>query len=397
MLPSAFVILDAMPLTPNGKIDREALPDPVFELPPAVEQSPAVAPSVLEQRLLAIWEQALGVKGISITDNFFELGGQSLLALRIYAQIEKELGRTLPLASLFTAPTVKQLAVAFKDHSRAGGDESLIVLQRNGSRPPVFCLTGTGGHVFSLRRLAQRLGSNQPCYGLQLPGIEGRLEPYERIEDMAAFFVQQIRRVQPEGPYYLIGYSLGGLIAYEIACQLTAQDQAVGVLALLDAAVPGSPKLRPLLDRMRLHALLFWQLNRADKARYLKTRAIRLQQRLHRKPGPTDARPTTGSALLDAIDRVRAAGVRAGRNYVPPWYPGRVTLFRSAEPPDGIQFCTVDPFYGWRSRAGGGVDVHTVPGKHVGLLEEPNVRVLAEKVGACLQEARSRHSTVDCS
>ena len=178
-----------------------------------------------------IWERTLGVQPIGIRDNFFELGGHSLLAVQLFAEMEQLFGRNLPLPTLFHAPTIEQLANILRSEGRSQPWSSLIPIQPRGSRPPFFCLHTDTGLVFYCRDLAHHLGPDQPVYGLQSLGLDGKRPPFTRFEDMAAHYIKEIRAIQHEGPYYIGGFCLGAYLALELAHQLEEQGQKVALLA----------------------------------------------------------------------------------------------------------------------------------------------------------------------
>ncbi|HAJ64533.1 MAG TPA: non-ribosomal peptide synthetase, partial [Cyanobacteria bacterium UBA8543] len=233
MVPSTFVMLEALPLTPNGKIDRTALPAPDL-----VRQQPKetfVAPhDEIELQLTQIWQKVLGVQPIGVKDNFFELGGHSLSAVRMFAEVEPIAGRNFPLATLLEAPTIEQLATVIRHKEWSAPWSSLVAIQPGSSKPPLFCIHPVGGNVLEYLNLVRYLGSEQPIYGLQAQGLDGKQTPLNRVKDMAAYYIKEIRTLQPEGPYFLAGYSFGGLVAFEMAQQLHAQGQKVALLALCD-------------------------------------------------------------------------------------------------------------------------------------------------------------------
>ncbi len=235
MIPSCFVWLDSFPLTPSGKIDREALPAPDLSRPEL--ENTFVAPrNAIESRIAQVWCEILGLESVGIHDNFFDLGGHSLLAAQLAAKIEKKLGRELALAAIFRAPTVAELAEMFRPRRRSKGPSpSLVAIQPRGTRPPFFCVHAIGGIVY-YRGLALVLGLDQPFYGLQAQGLDGKRRPYESVEEMAAHYVLEIRELQPEGPYHLGGYSFGGKVAFEMARQLRAQGHRTAFLALFDTS-----------------------------------------------------------------------------------------------------------------------------------------------------------------
>ena len=363
MIPSAFVVLDALPLTPSGKVDRRRLP--ALDRARSQRESGYVAPrNVLEERLAKIWERVLGVEPISVTDNFFDLGGHSLLAVRLFVRIERRMARSLPLASIFQAPTVEQLAAMICTAPSSATSGCLVALESEGKKPPLFCLPGLHGHAFRFRHLVGLLGDDQPIYGLQYPGLDGQAVPLTRVEDMAAEFIQHMRRVQPGGPYYLCGYSFGGLVAYEIAQQLTAHGQPVAMLAFFDTRAPG-----------------------------VRGRSARSEKNVER----TDNRRDAGSSLLNWLERVSLANKQAADGYFPQPYSGKAILLRAAETPDETSESSeavVDPVNGWGEWVRGGLEVHTVPGDHNKILSKRNIWVLGEKLRACLLEAQGHRLLV---
>ena len=235
MIPTAFVAVEKLPLTSNGKIDRKALSVPGQFLAESGLARTIVPPRTpLEFGLVRIWEQILGIKIESVRDSFFDLGGHSLLAVRMFAQIEKNFKVRLPLATLYDAPAIEDIARILQTEVVSSGWQSLVPIQPSGSRPPFFCFHGGGGNVLIYRKLSQYLGSDQPFYGLQSQGLDGSSPLLRTIEEMAALYVKEIRSVQPHGPYFLGGYCLGGSIAYEAAQQLHAAGEEVALLALFD-------------------------------------------------------------------------------------------------------------------------------------------------------------------
>ncbi|OLE50030.1 MAG: hypothetical protein AUI36_19765 [Cyanobacteria bacterium 13_1_40CM_2_61_4] len=306
----------------------------------------------------------LGIEPISVTDNFFDLGGHSLLAVRLFVKIERRFARSLPLASIFEAPTVEQLAAMIRAAPSSATSGCLVVLQGEGKKPPLFCLPGLHGHAFRFRHFARPLGGDQPVYGLQYPGLDGQRAPLTSVEDVAAELIRHMRQVQPRGPYYLCGYSFGGLVAYEISRQLTAREQPVAMLAFFDTFAPG-----------------------------LDGKSTRSERRVER----SDNRPDAGSPLLNWLERVSMANKQAADCYLPQPYSGRAILFRAADTSDKTSEGSrevVDPLNGWGEWVRGGLEVHLVPGDHNKILNKRNIPVLGKKLRACLREAQSRQLPV---
>jgi aspartate racemase len=240
MIPARFVSLAAFPLTPNGKIDRLALPKPNM---PSTDTSMQACRDTIEQRMVDIWESLLGVQPVRPGDNFFELGGNSLLAVRVMVEIEKAWGKRLPIVALFESPTIRQLAGMIRTAGEAPEFSCVVPIQTEGQHPPLFLIHGLGGNVLGYHALASHLSPVQPVYGVQAVGIDGKQPPLDNIPQMARRYIEEIRRVQPQGPYYLGGLSLGGVIALEIALVLQEQGQQIAALIMLDAYAYGVEKL----------------------------------------------------------------------------------------------------------------------------------------------------------
>jgi amino acid adenylation domain-containing protein len=234
MLPSELIPLQSLPMTLNGKVDREAL-DALRLRFEALAQAEAVQPATddLEAKLRAIWQKLLKVRNIGPLDDFFDLGGHSLLATRMFAEIEKITGRKIPLSVLIQNPTVRQLTEYI--HTRLeNGWPGLVQIQEGGSQPPLFVAHGLGSSLLVFRTLADDLGPDQPVYGIQLTADANARVDELMLEAFAARYVEEIVAVDPVGPYYLAGHSLGGLLVFEIATQLRNQGKEIGLLALLD-------------------------------------------------------------------------------------------------------------------------------------------------------------------
>jgi amino acid adenylation domain-containing protein len=396
MVPNAFVFLDIMPLTRNGKVDRHALPASNLAKQ-ELETNFAAPRDDLERELAQIWEEVLNIKSISVQDNFFDLGGHSLLAVRLFAQIEKRFGISIPLATLFQSGTIETLAKilsqeqqrasTYKQEESKTSWSSVVKIQPHGTKVPLFCIHPLGGEILCYRDLAMNLGSDRPVYGLQPQGLDGKLAPYTRVEDMAAHYIQEIQTIQPNGPYFLVGYSFGGTVAFEMAQQFHRQGEKVGCLIMLDTCRPGYSKRSPFLKRIVLHLQKILQ----GGTSYLRHKltgwrewgTYHLKERYKRHLGVMH-----GLAETDKHLTVIDANVQAASEYTFQVYPGKITLLRTEDQNRddavGIEY---DPQFGWGDLIAGGLDVHYVPGSHLTLLEEPHVKVLAAKLKACLTQA----------
>jgi amino acid adenylation domain-containing protein len=410
-IPSSFVVLDELPLTSNGKLDRRALPVPDGK---EFLDNAFVAPrNTLELLLTKTWEQVLEVQPIGVKDNFFELGGDSFSAVRLFAQIANVYGKRLPPATLFHAPTVEQMASLLNEEKWSPRWSSLVPIQPGGSRPPLFCLHLALGHVLFYRDLAQRLGLDQPLYGFQPQGLDSTQPYHSRIEEMACHYIKEMRTLQPEGPYYLAGSSSGGLIAFEMAQQLHAEGQKVGLVALFDTYAPGFHRLSfnartlryqvyRLMQRVHLHLGNLLLLESKGKVKYAREKAELVSSRMKwtiRKAiesrvnklvhGP----PPNGNSDSDANQKRIDTAIKALREYVPDVYPGHLTLFRASKQPAGYN---TDRDLGWEKLAAGGVEVHEIPGYHGSIVMEPRVRILADQLRAYLfQSQESTYTKTD--
>jgi thioesterase domain-containing protein/acyl carrier protein len=355
------------------------------------------------RQLARIWQDLLCVPSISLDQNYFDLGGDSPLAVQLFAQIEKVFKVKLPLATLFEAPTIEELAQILNREAPASGWSPLVPIQLQGSRPPFFCIHGAGGNVLIYRDLSRDLGSDQPFYGLQSRGLDGGCAPLTRIEDMAALYVREIRRVQQHGPYFLGGYCLGGTIAFEVARQLQAKGEQIALLALFDTmnwAKVGLPsiwgKSYYTWQKLLFHSANFIRLDSAGKTEFFSEKVKILRSRIpvwrgmllgkFRKNAPAEK---SESRILG---RIWQANDRAAMDYVPQPFAGVVTDFRPTKQyrmfsKSGLK---------WEQLAEGGQKIVVLPVYPAGMLVEPYVKHLAAALRGSIDEAVRRNS-VDLS
>ncbi len=379
MIPAAFVAMDSLPLTPQGKLDRRALPSPPGERPGW--SGDYVAPRDAHERLVAdVWEKLLGVSPVGVTDNFFELGGHSMLAVQMIAEIERRTGRRLPLASLFHRATVEHLARMLRQPEICPPESSLVPLQTQGKGRPLFLVHPAGGTVFCYRLLAERLGPERPVYGLQAVGVDGERPPHEVAEEMAAHYLAAVRSVQPHGPYFLGGWSLGGNLAFEMSRQLVEQGERVALLALLDAAALAPEKVFKEEDFLPLIAELFPSTDDLSVERLqAMTPEEHLEYFLRRAAQAGIVLGNVDPALGNHVFEVFKSNLKAMMDYRPQPYPGKATLLFAEEKPQFIEVAR-DPFLGWGAYVQGGLDVVRIPGDHVHMLQEPNVEIVAARL-----------------
>ena len=345
-------------------------------------QSEYVAPrSGVEENLAHIWTSTLGIDRISGTANFFELGGQSLQAVSLFAKIEETFGKKLPLATLFSAPTIQALAKVLEGEGGSSWSP-LVAINPNGSRPPLFLVHGAGGNILLYRSLAEHLAPHYPLYGLQSKGLDGT-EPLHTIEEMADCYVRELKSVQPRGPYYLGGYCLGGTIAYEMAQILTREGEEVPLVAMLDTynySLALKVSFRSFLyQKAKFHLANMGKLRPGDMFEYLREK-VRLGF------GGELANLKTsmpGSSRGDGVCRaesgaeaaVQSINDYAAEHYNPQPYPGCVTLFK---PRINYKFYP-DPNMGWGDLAAS-LDIVEVAENPHSMLLEPYVKVLAQQL-----------------
>lgn len=398
MIPSAFVFLDALPLTPNEKVDRKALPAP--EQNREIEKTFIAPRDLTEQQLAKIWEKTLGVQPIGMADNFFELGGHSLLAVKLFSHIEKVFEKKLPLATLFRAPTIEQFAKVLREETNNRTWSTIVDIQPRGTRPAIFWVHSLGGDggggFFYYRKLAELLGPDQPSFGIRSPQ-----EPFEGIEQMASFYVRELRAKQPEGPYYLGGFCFGGNVAFEMAQQLTAAGEEIGLLIMLESSPPNvdakgewtALNARYSLENIVENVKEFVQNTPEQRKALLRQKGRRLKAKLQATMGNTKSRQDLAlSEVMDLSnypkDYLKYAEThwRALLQYRPRPYPGHIHLFRARK--QGIS--NFAHTLGWDSLVGDRVIVNVIPGTHETMLQEPNVQVLAGILRSLLDQAQER-------
>jgi amino acid adenylation domain-containing protein len=385
MVPSAIVKLEALPLMPNGKVNRHAL---AAEQPVSATQFVAPADG-LESKLVNIWEAVLGKQGIGTTDNFFDLGGNSLLVAKLLLRIEQRLGKTLSLANIFQAPTIQQLAAMVGGRNIPVHHPAIVPIQPLGTKPPLFWVRG--GPLFL--PLAHRLGADRPLLGLHLPTDEAaELQVPYKLEDIAGAFVRCMREAQPKGPYYIAGLCVNGVIAYEMARQLAEQGEEIGLLVVFDAQNPAyyedfSQESRGQLLRKRVE-FQFSNLRREGLpglADFVNDRIIGIRRRLsvrywrachawHRRVN------------IERLEDLEHIVHPASFVYRPKSYSGRVVFFQSTDWPVGRYW---DFHASWNGLIGGGLELHKIRGGHESMFYEQNVDLLARKLQACLKDVEA--------
>lgn len=381
MTPSFFVFLKAMPLTANSKVDVRALPAPV---PSLSDRLVYVGPrDRLEVQLTALWQQVLEVRKIGIHDNFFDLGGHSLKAAQLFFLLEQVYGRHLPLATLFQAPTIAELASVLSREQWVPPWQSLVAIQPNGTAIPIFMVPGVGGNVLIFAQLARLLGPDQPFYGLQARGLDGNEAPFVSVPAMAKHYIAEIRSLRPQGPYVLAGICTGGLIAYEMAQQLFEQGEAV-TLIVMDTwhSTSYRPHLKLWLPVFvvwktmgNIHALLRMPIK--DWKPFVRHKSERLLSFLRRR--------TVEDELFVEfqVERVRQSTRQAVARYAVHKYPGRILNIVASN--RNVAETVVDTRGVWEELGeGGSQTVRIAAGDSGLLLTSPHVEEVSEHLQAFL-------------
>jgi amino acid adenylation domain-containing protein len=397
MVPSAMMRLESLPLSPNGKLDRKALPTP--DAGQLQLDQPYDAPrDTVEIELCRLWEEALRVPGIGIHQNFFELGGHSLMAVSLVNKIRQRFSVRMAAAAIFEAPTVAQLATRIRDTAEHR-HRVLLPYRTTGTRPPFFCVHAASGTVLAYAPLARHLSTDQPFYGIQAQGVEGEAEPLTTVHEMAARYLPEVRATQPHGPYTLGGWSLGGHIALEMARTLGAEGETVSLVALFDAIVPlgfdGEARHGARDAKLILKALL-GRLSEADPPPNLNQLStdeqlelvIETERKLGRVP------PEYRIDELRTQLRVLNINLNADLQYRPEPYSGRVVLFRAS---DAIGNPCDDPDGGWRELVPA-LETCLLPGDHYSMLLDPeNAVVAARELDARLAQVAEALQGKACS
>jgi acyl transferase domain-containing protein/thioesterase domain-containing protein len=428
------VVVSSLNLPALSEQSRGARPQPeafaALKLErPEIASSYAAATNDIERFLVKLWQELLGIERLGIHDDFFELGGHSLMAVRMFARIKKTSKVDLGLASLLAAPTIAQLAELLGGEKAIPEFTSVVPIQAKGSRPPLFCIHGVGGNIVEYSHLAKYLSPEQPFYGIQSATLnqKGPLVA-QTIEEMAASYVKEVRALQPEGPYYFAGSSLGGVIGYEMAQQLHEQGQEVALLALFDTYGVDYPKLLPTttvaqekLAQVKFRLTMHWSnllmLKGEERRTYVREKSHKAKVALIRNSldFTHNFRKRLNDLLLPEVaaltrfkivshfrnslkrlllpDNIRAAQKTVGQaslNYELKPYrnPGKVVLFRASEQPAGIY---PDPLNGWGGLVDN-LDIRDVPGHHGAIIREPKVPTLAQILNHCLDQAQADRS-----
>jgi arthrofactin-type cyclic lipopeptide synthetase C len=400
MVPAAYVCLERLPLTANGKLDRKALPAPELQaLAGRVYEAPATA---LEQILARIWAEVLQVEQVGRHDSFFELGGHSLLAIRLLNRMQQD-GLKVTLAELFQHASIESLATLLGQRTQPLEDQqSLIEVRGTGRQPPLFLVHEFSGMDLYFPVLGRHIPGDFPIYGL--PGIALQHGQLQTMEGLAGRLVRLIRSVQPEGPYRLAGWSFGGVLAYEIALQLQGQDQVVQFLGLIDSYVPrltdqGKARWNGPHAKKR-HLLLqcesYWTLQGRDgEAALAGVRQLEQELELHDFAGLLQAcreRQVLNPSLLEtpAGDLERFLGREVAHGHAMAHYTLHpiglpVHLFCAEERP--TELARRSESLGWAEVLGARLQIVNVPGDHLSMMQAPHVQALGQAIASAMAAA----------
>ncbi|MBV5326344.1 MAG: amino acid adenylation domain-containing protein [Chlorobium sp.] len=402
MVPSYFVPIKKVPLLPNGKIDRSALPvpDTVVE-----KKATYVGPrDETEKTLVEIWQEVLGVHPIGVTDDFFELGGHSLLAVRLCSQIQEKVNKKVTLSGLFQSLTIEKLARTITDEVWVSESSPAVCIQcvdSGKSFPPLFFIHILGTGLKFCRPMVKYLSPELPVYGLSVHLHEKEHFEEFSVEELASRYVREVRRIYPQGPFLFAGISFGGLIAFEMARQMSEDGEDIGMVALIDSILPEAFHKMTGKEGAHAHREKF----RSEGVSYLIRKV--LERARHEGFVMREKSSHCYSKILlkyymvrDRVDRMpvslyefaaRLQNDDALQKYHPKIYTGKVTLFKSRERFYGVSFI-LDPLSGWGAFSSGGVEVIDCPGDHLGMLADPHVETLGMKlmqsIETCLHMAR---------
>ena len=387
MVPNEFVELPELPLDPNGKVSRSAL----AQLSVAVLTSATAAPrselSETAAELLGMMRTLLRSPAISVDDDFFLVGGHSLLAARLFAQIEARWGRRLPLAIMLERRTVRNLAKAIEEVDVSVAWASIIPLRRTGTDHPLFLFHAIGGKVVGYQEIADLLPKQMPVYGIQAKGLDGQTDIPERLENMAWNYVQEMRKVRPSGPYFLGGFSASGILSFEVARQLEAAGEYVAFVGAIDSnlrsSVAGIMRQRGMKDAgLQKWYVVRWNLLYARQIGFAsffskKLCNLRLNMRI---AGTAVRRKLTSQEVRLSVEESFVQAIRA---YNPQTISARGALCRTED----SSFYDPNQEVWWREALQGGFTAYTVPGTHDTILQPPNIQVLVARLAEAIHIA----------
>lgn len=391
MVPSDFVVLDEMPLTVNGKADRAALPAPAGTRP-EMEHGYVAPRDDTEEQLAAIWRNVLGVNEVGVTDSFFDLGGHSMLAIKLLAKVEEALGASLSLSTLFAEPTIEGFSRAMAEAGNDVADPLIVPISVEGNQPPLFCIHPVGGQVFSYKNIAEALAPDQPVFGIQSRAMRDSAPEHDTIAEMAETYTAAIRRQQPDGPYRLAGWSMGGVIALSVASALERQGQRVEFIGLIDSYLPTKENVEPEDPLSSLAIALGGNVAQSflsltpDEQRALteELSALSLDQRLERAMSWARERSLLSTdvsvELLQRQVSLSEKHARMFKSHDIPLVEAPLCIWWA-----GKNIRVEGPSTDWAKHTSGGVRSESIDADHFSILIPPGSQLLASRIKEHLQ------------
>lgn len=362
MIPQVFMILDQMPLNANGKINRKALPPPVIVTDNSKEDMSFVQLSITEEKLKDIWKTILNHDRFGINDNFFTIGGHSLLGVRMFIELEKQLGVKLPLQTLFKAPTIKELASVIDNEGSNLDWKPVVMFRKGGNKPPLFCLHMHNGNIYRWKVLEKYLSDDQPVYAIQPKALDPKQTPHRNIVEQAAYYIEEIKKIQPHGPYHFVGLCYGGTAAFEMALQLEARGEKTALLFMVNNYAP--------LENQKLYRMTkgferFFKMDLSEKLNYALEKNLNLGKKIKDKALGIFSKKQADDApqVSENQEDIRVIHTLALMAYQPAAkYKGDVFIVRAGGLVEDPEF--YDETIGWKKWVNGKIEVVQVEGSN---------------------------------